>query len=380
MADKNLRKAAVLIRSLDSDTAAIMLAQLAPEEAASIRVAIRDLGQLDAEEQADVLAEFRSTKPATASQSGTRGVELSLSATANSAGVNAAAATATASPSARRFEFLATAQVSVLVRFLAREHAQTIAVVLAHLTPERAAAVLGELPSKLQTEAIERLSTLGETDPESVTVVERELAAWIATRGEDREVIARRRETVVNILAAADSKTRSSILAKLESHNGAFAERISADERLAASSNIVREGAGRRERPTSPIDAGQIARLRHSLSRPYVPAPQPASPVSKPLPKIEFDQLINLDSATLAAVLRSVDANVLALALAGSRDELVDRICAQMPKSSARTFQRELRRLGPTRLSDVETAQRAVANAAARHLANRRLDSSAARH
>jgi flagellar motor switch protein FliG len=78
-----------------------------------------------------------------------------------------------------------------------------------------------------------------------------------------------------------------------------------------------------------------------------------------------------LETAALNAVLREVDANVLALALAGSRDELVDRITSQMPKRTGRVFRRELRSLGPTKLSDVETAQRIVADAAANYLAQR---------
>ncbi len=93
-----------------------------------------------------------------------------------------------------------------------------------------------------------------------------------------------------------------------------------------------------------------------------------------PLPHVAFDDLIHLDSRTLSSVLRQVDANVLALALAGSRDDLVDRICEQMPKRTAREFRRELRRLGPTRLSDVEAAQHAVARIAARQLAERRAE------
>ncbi len=67
--------------------------------------------------------------------------------------------------------------------------------------------------------------------------------------------------------------------------------------------------------------------------------------------------------------MREADANVLALALAGSRDEMVDRICEQMPKRTARMFRRELRRLGPTRLSDVEAAKRAIAQIAVRQMA-----------
>jgi flagellar motor switch protein FliG len=64
-----------------------------------------------------------------------------------------------------------------------------------------------------------------------------------------------------------------------------------------------------------------------------------------------------------------VDLNVLVLALAGSKEELIRRICSHLPKRLTRTLRRELRRLGPTRLSDVEAAQRAIAQLAAHHVA-----------
>ena len=74
----NLRKAAVLLRSVDAETAATLLAQLSTDEAMTLREAMRGLGALDPEEQAVVLAEFRRGKPL-AGQPANRGVELSLS-------------------------------------------------------------------------------------------------------------------------------------------------------------------------------------------------------------------------------------------------------------------------------------------------------------
>ena len=386
----NLRKAAVLIRSLDSDAAAIMLAQLSREEASTIRAAIRELGPVDAEEQADVAAEFRSTRPAVGANA-SAGVELSLSSPMiGSDEITMPSAVESTSPAAERFAFLATASTSSLVRFLVREHAQTIAVVLSHLAPARAAKVLAELPDKLQADTIERLSALGETDPESVTMLERELAMWLSTRGEDRDTLARRRETMSNILAAADDSVRRSILSKLKTSNRALADQIAPPDQL----QKLRETTGRTSsgrttatesrRPTATakpvyeILSTRVARVART-PLPFVPPqsqlliPQPPAPNPQPLPlpRIEFDQLIHLDTHTLTAVLREVDANVLALALAGSREDLVDRICEQMPKRTAREFRRGLRRLGPTRLSDVAAAQRAVADTAARHLAKR---------
>lgn len=382
----NLRKAAVLIRSLDSDTAAIMLAQLSREEASAIRAAIRELGPLDAEEQADVAAEFRSTRPA-AGASAAAGVELSLSSPASDEfqmTMPYVAEPKTSPQAAERFAFLAGASTSALVRFLVREHAQTIAVVLAHLAPARAATVLAELPDKLQADTIERLSALGETDSESVTMLERELESWLSTRGEDRDTIARRRETVSNILAAADETVRRSILGKLKTSNRTLADQIAPPDQL----QQLREATGRTSSPDSrrvtatrkPVyevlstRVARVARTPLAFVPPKSTNPSPAlspQPVPVPLPRIEFDQLIQLDTHTLTAVLREVDANVLALALVGSREDLVDRICDQMPKRTAREFRRELRKLGPTRLSDVSAAQRMVADTAARHLAKR---------
>jgi flagellar motor switch protein FliG len=83
--------------------------------------------------------------------------------------------------------------------------------------------------------------------------------------------------------------------------------------------------------------------------------------------------LIHLDGRALARLEPAAKPNGEAHAQAATRDELVDRISDQMPKRTAKTFRRELRRLGPTRLSDVEAAQRAIAQLASHQLAERRL-------
>jgi flagellar motor switch protein FliG len=353
--DHNLRKAAVLLRSLDADTAAVMLGRLSTDEAAKIRGAMRAVGQVATSEQADVMAELRGARPAAAASSA-GDVELSLSTSYSDESYGEAVAT-----SARRFEFLETAPTHALVLHLAREHAQTIAVVLSHLPPERAAAVLAALPQKVQAETVERLSTLGETDPECLSVLKRELETWASERDLLRNGNGRRRDTMAAILAAADSKSRSHILSNMKDHKSALAEQFSPGraERLAVNAPLAKPQAS----IPRVLSAAKQARQLPTTS---------VRPPEVSLPRIDFDNLVELDARTLSAVLRQVDANVLALALAGSRDELVERICEQMPKRTAREFRRQLRRLGPTRLSDVEGAQQAVAKIAARQLAERR--------
>jgi len=385
--DSNLRKAAVLIRSLDGDTAAVMLAQLSAAEAASIRAAIRQLGSVDPAEQADVAAEFQRTRPAMPAQPARSqaAVELELSSSAGIAGFEddeARHMPSAASTSSNRFEFLTSASLEALVRFLSREHAQTIAVVLAHLAPERAASVLAALPGRLQADTIERLSVLGEADSECVLALEQELAAWMATRSEDRGTLAKRRETVANILAATDAKTRRGIVANLRGRNRHLAEQIEPSER--SGPDHVSKPVDRRHFASKQAfdTSASIQRGLSTLKSPpggtptlaaVAPIVTTPAPVAKSdMPHVAFDQISCFDTQSLAALLRDVDANVLAIALAGSREELVDKICAQMPKRIARAFRRELRKLGPMRLSDIEGAQKIVAAAASRHIARRR--------
>jgi flagellar motor switch protein FliG len=363
MIDPNLRKAAVLLRSLDADTAAMMLGQLSAEEAAALRGAMRALGTVDSDEQADVVSELRRTQSAhSASALKHDDVELSLSASFADGELQEQANQFTAAGS-KRFDFLASAPVAALVPYLTCEHAQTIAVVLSHLPPARAAAVLSKLPDKVQVEAIERLSVLGDTDPEILSVLERGLEAWFAKRTGARAG-GRRRDTLRAILAAADATDRSLIMSHIKGGDNASETQIKGQTpkpvSAPAKAGGYEQGMGLTPKTTevkrNPVRESFVERV----------------PLAPSVPAIAFDDLINVDARLLASVLRQADANVLALALAGSREEMVDRICQQMPKRMARTFRRELRRLGPTRLSDVEGAQLAIAEIAARQLSERR--------
>jgi flagellar motor switch protein FliG len=381
----NLRKAAVLLQSLDAATAAAMMAQLSPAEAAALREAMRALGQVDAEEQADVAAEFRRVTPL-AAESAADGVKLEF--TAPYKGLEHAPPHSEQNPAAiKRFEFLERAPVATLAPYLAREHAQTIAVVLSHLRPERAAALLAAFSGRQQADVVDRLAALGDTDPESVTVVEHELAAWLEKRSRQRPTAPGRNGAAASILAAADALTRNGILANVKAHKAKLAERLTASpmvhnapEAMKNSHRTIQQKpistTWRAPSPPTQTLPPRPALLARPTERP-MPSAAAGVPVLAPPLSIEFDQLTELSDRILAEVIRAIDPGLLVLALAGAREELIERICRQMPQRMARGFQRQLRQLGPTRLSDVEAAQRAVALAASQRLAPRRAPTAA---
>jgi flagellar motor switch protein FliG len=308
---RNLRKAAVLVASLDAERAEAMLAQMAPAQAQSLRAAVDALGQLDAAEQSEVIEEFFRIGPLLPDREPS-GIELDDPRAAkfvNPAGD--AEPPADCAPASA--PFLRDASADALATFLVREHPQTIAVVLSNLPAERAAEVLGGLSSELQVEVSRRLVNLDETDAEVLREIERGVQSWLADVERNQRKRAAGAATLTNILQAASSRTRDHILTNL------------ADD---------------------PCPLAQAA--------------EPRGPR-----RLEFADVERLDAASLAAVLHHAEADLLALALAGARPQLADRACALLPPDRSAKLRRAIRQLGPIRLSDIEEAQQALAELAA---------------
>jgi flagellar motor switch protein FliG len=369
----NLRKAAILIRSLDPETAATLLAQLPPAEAEAVRRVVATLGPIDAEEQDDVAAELRRAVPVSGAAK-SAGVELAISSETMSPQLaqygDRPPSPATLKSSGARFEFLERAPIASLVPYLSREHVQTIAVVLSHLTPARAAAVLAALPARQQAGTLERLSAIGETDAESVNVVEQELAAWLSAQSSNHHR-GQPLGAADAILAAADAATRERIFANLKKQNSHLASQFSTPTSPPAAKPLDHRPAKPEPRLESrfgsQLDSLRAARATLVPGRALQPGrkPLPIALKSKSTSTFRFDDLLRLDDAALQEVLRSFDPKVLQLASVGSSDELIRRITASMPRRAAKAFRRQLTKLGPTRLSDVEQAQQTIAQAAA---------------
>ena len=105
-----------------------------------------------------------------------------------------------------RFRFLHEAPAESLAPFFEREHPQTIAVVVSHLSAARAAQVLAALPADMQLEVARRLVDLNETDAEILREVERGLESWICNevRGDSGRTAGM--AALLNILEEADPR------------------------------------------------------------------------------------------------------------------------------------------------------------------------------
>jgi flagellar M-ring protein FliF len=302
-----IRKAAILLASLEPASAEALLAQMSDAQAAALREALEDLSGLNTAEQNQVIEEFFRIGPLVPEEQPS-GIDL-CSAMARQIGHRALrAGQGTQSP----FQFLRETTGPSLASRLRQEHPQTIAVVVSHLPPERGAELLASLPAALQADVARRLVNLDETDPEVLQQIERGLEDWLS----DQEHSSRRRtagmRALENILLAAGPDVHEQVLDNLARH----------DRQL----------------------AGQLAPLT--------------------TPTFSFEQLSDCDDAALARILRQADPQTLALALTDTDRKLVARAHRLLPVAQAARLRRDLERIKQPCINDVEHAQRQLADLA----------------
>ncbi|MES1212985.1 MAG: FliG C-terminal domain-containing protein [Singulisphaera sp.] len=315
-----LRRAAILVSTLDTESADRLLEQLSPEDAAELRQAILNLDCVDSGEEQAIYSRFlagdSSQPPA---QDTADFVELCLSPAAVAKAYepeqlpcDRAKVAATVEPGVSNFAHVLDID---LAEFLVAERPQTIAVVLSRLSQERALVVLAALPEDVHYEVLRRWVELDITDAQLVNDIEHELAARIAAHHGTAGRRAAGLAQVAGIVQSADPSLQQRLLSTL-------------------------------------------AKLDH--------------PTVKELsrPRLAFEDLEYLNAAGLANLVRAVESRTLVLALAGATESFAGRIIEQLPAQEGKRLARAINSLGPTRLVDVEEAQRQLLRAAEKLLHN----------
>jgi flagellar motor switch protein FliG len=303
LTDAGLRKAAILVASLDHTAADAVLKQLGAEPARQVRQAVIALDEIADDEREQVMIEFFRLSPE-------RKITQYSSETVDGRSADHKPAVERSKPAGGRpFQRLSEAEGEKLARLLSNERPQTIALVLSHLSARQAGEVLAQLTPGLQTEVVRRLVNLEETDPMVLREVEQALEMRLS-----RQVQMQRRRVagwaaVEGILRTADRDVGAKIVGNLAAQDRHFAERLSP-------------------------------------------------------PPLDFEDLENCDDAVLAEVFGGADPAWIVPALLGAPPTLVDRALRALPFRQATAIRRQLAEPGPIALSDVETARRRLADAA----------------
>ncbi|MEM6797944.1 MAG: FliG C-terminal domain-containing protein [Planctomycetota bacterium] len=370
-----LRKAAVLLRSLDPEAAAALLSGLSPDEARAVRAAVREVREFDEDEQLSVFEELRdrSTGPADPPPQDSAGVEVQFT----RAGLTQSAAPAIEMPRTvpsqtggdnpfASFPELDEADPATLAGYLKRENAAVVAVVLSYLSPDHAGAVLDELPFGLRVEAMDRLAGLGDSDTESLRVVATGLSAWIKQQQSEQRRRQSRLAAIEAILGSASKSSRDDLVDELSQRGREWAASLAATVTEPAAEEMAEPIAPEAMQETPSIDNGeqgeQVATPSEEpgLVEAFIESP-PAPPRPLSVPFLAFEKL---DTSLLAQVMKRTPPRQLLLALAGATEGLQRRIESLLPSRQVKQLRRRIDAVGPTTLRDIDDAQNAMAQVA----------------
>jgi flagellar motor switch protein FliG len=216
-----------------------------------------------------------------------------------------------ASGNQRSLESLEMVDAKSLATFLVNEHPQTVAVIIAHLEPEKKGEVLKRLPEVLQAEVVLRMANLDNVDPELIVEIDRVLKNQLANTATVEQASLGGVQPVAEMLNVMDKNTETAIMSRLEEKD--------------------------------PLLAEEIRKLM-----------------------FVFDDIVKIDDRGIQSLLKEVPNDKLLLALKTASEDIKLKVFKNISARAAEMLREDLSNMGPSRLSDVEGAQQEIVNVARR--------------
>jgi len=200
------------------------------------------------------------------------------------------------------FQFFNDADPSQLATSFQNENPQLIALVLAYLKPEKAAAVLSNLPDHLQSMVSLKIAEMDRTNPEILGEVEKIIESKFSSVVSQDFSKAGGIEALADIINRVDRSAEKKIMETLEASDIELAEKI-----------------------------------RELM--------------------FVFEDIIKLDDRSIQRVLREVETKDLALALKGSNSDVKEKIFRNMSERASGMLKDDMEYMGPVRAKEVQEAQ-----------------------
>lgn len=210
----------------------------------------------------------------------------------------------------KSFEFLESVDPQQIAVLLDDELAQTVALVLAHLRPDIASAVLAGVEPARRTDVATSLATMGPASPEAVRTVADVLKTRMGASVTPSAPLAAVGgiEPLVEIINRSSVAVEKELLASLSSRDHELAEEVK-------------------------------SRM------------------------LTFADLVRFDRRDVQRVLRGIDATRLALALKGAAENVERTIKENITERTREVLDQEMRSLGPVRVSQVDEARADIVRA-----------------
>ena len=300
-----IQKVAALLVVLGTEAAAQMLKHFDETELETISSEMAKISLVSQQLQHELLAEFSDL----AVQAGTArmgGVEYTQQVLEKSVGLfkasNIVSRVAPTRTPVAAMQQITAADARQIYNLLKNEQAQTIALIISYLTPEKASQVLSLIQAEVREQVIERLATLSPTPIEVIEKVVEVLNA--RTQGRQPRALNQTGgvKTAAAVLNALDKNVSKVVLMSIEERNPELAQLI--QQKM-----------------------------------------------------FTFEDLAAVDHQALQRILREVDLGELAVALKSASDRLKGVLLGSISKRAAETVNEEINLMGPVKLRDIESAQ-----------------------
>ncbi len=302
-----IRKAAILLISMDHETAVHIFKHLTRQEIMRISMEIAKIESVLASNIRQVNDEFlQMIKARDYVASG--GLEFAHTVLEKAFGGTEARdliEKIRGSMHVRGFTSLQKADSSQLVNFLIKEHPQTIALILSYLKTDQTADVLAEFPEELRIDVAYRIATLGKISPQLLRQVEEVIDSLAETVISEDMSKTGGATALAHILNQANKMTEQSIISHLEE-----------------------------------IDPEMAMQVKGQM--------------------LVFEDIAMIDDRGIQKVLKTVDKKELALALKAADEPVKEKMLSNMSERAADLLREDLEVMGPVRLKEVEEAQRKI--------------------
>lgn len=304
-----IRKAAILMVLLGDEASAGVFRHLQEDEVQEISREISRLGQIDMEIADSVLDEFhRMTIAQNVLARG--GAEFAKRLLMKAFGPESSKKlldrlNINMQSTIVGFDSLQKADPAQLSKFIQAEQPQTIALVLAHLNPSQAAALLSSLPAQMRAEVVIRMASLEQISPDIINKITTILEQKLRSLGDfSRESYGGIR-AVAELINRMETKSAAAILEKIENENPPLALSIR---------NLM----------------------------------------------FVFDDVMLIDDPGMREIIQRIDKKALTTALKGCSEELKNHFFRNMSTRAVEMLREDMDVLGPVKVKDVEAAQQQI--------------------
>jgi flagellar motor switch protein FliG len=202
-------------------------------------------------------------------------------------------------------ETLRMLEPKTVAAFLGNEHPQTAAIIMAHLEEKTVGSVLGEIPEEKRKDILVRLATLERVSPNVIRELDVALQGELRSQGGISGSRLGGVEQAAAIVGALDKEVEATLMASMEE--------------------------------TDPELAEEINNLR-----------------------FVFEDINKIDDPGIQLILKEIDQADLPLALKTASDELKEKLFFNMSERASEMLKDDLENLPPTKLADVEKAQKKI--------------------